>query len=246
MYFSGFSDYEFALNRKKRMIIAGFSDEAQRVHNVLIKTQIVPEIAGFVSPTDSNDGSYLGHTGQLSEIIKIHKVDEIVFCAKDIASREIIRIMTEVTGTPVDYKIAPPESMSIIGSNSIHTSGDLYMINFNSISMGHNRRRKRLFDLGVSFMFLLTWPFLSPFFKGIRKNIPNALKVMISSRTWVGYCAGTDLSGLPVLKKGVFTPSAGHQISDQETMEKLNIDYARDYKVSSDFSVFWKSFFWRS
>ena len=243
LYSAGFSDYELALNRKKRMIIVGFRDEAQRVSDVLHKTQIVPDIAGFVSPIDSDDYAYLGNTSQLPEIVKIHKIDEIVFCAKDMASREIIRIMADVTGTPVEYKIAPPESLSIIGSNSINTAGDLYMINFNSIDKGRNRRSKRLFDIGVSLMFMITWPFLFLFLKGYRKNIGKAAQVLVSSKTWVAYCGGTDLSGLPLLKKGIFDPSAGLRDPDQDTKEKLNIEYARDYKLNIDFSIFWRSIF---
>jgi GT2 family glycosyltransferase len=243
MYYSGFSDYELALNRKKRMIIVGFIDEAMRVSNLLRKTQIVPDIIGFVSPVDSAEQAYLGNTTQLTEIVKIHKVDEIVFCAKDIASREIIRIMTHVTGIPVDYKIAPPESLSIIGSNSINTAGDLYMINFNSVGRGRNRRNKRLFDLGVSFMFIVTWPFLFPFIKGYRKNIGSAFHVLSSSKTWVGYCDGTNPSDLPVLKPGVMNASCGLLDPDQETREKLNMEYARDYKIFNDFSIFWRSIF---
>jgi O-antigen biosynthesis protein len=242
-YISGFPDYELALNRKKRMIIVGFKDEAQRVSNVLSKTQIVPDIIGFVSPANSSDNIYLGNATQLPEIVKIHKVDEIVFCAKDIASREIIRIMTEVTGIPVDYKIAPPESLSIIGSNSINTAGDLYIINFNSINKGRNRRSKRLFDLGISLIFILTWPLLFMFLKGYRKNLINAIRVLSSSKTWVGYCTGADLSGLPSLKKGVFDPSGGISNPDNDTKERINMEYARDYKIINDFTIFWRSIF---
>lgn len=243
LHFSGFRDYELAMNRKKRMIIVGFRDEAERVSNVLEKTQIVPDIAGFVSPLPYDDYTYLGNAAQLPEIIKIHKVDEIVFCAKDISSREIIRIMTEVTGIPVDYKIAPPESLSIIGSNSINTAGDLYMINFNSIHKGRNRRSKRLFDLGVSFMFILAWPFLFLFFRGYRNNLLNAFRVLFSFNTWVSYCKGTDLSGLPLLKKGIFDPANGITDPDKDVKEKLNMEYARDYRVSVDFSIFWRNIF---
>jgi GT2 family glycosyltransferase len=243
LYFAGVSDYELFLNRKKRMIIVGYSDEAHRVSNVLRKTQIVPEIVGFVSPLYSGDHAYLGNTTQLPEIVKIHKIDEIVFCAKDIASREIIRIMTEVTAMPVDFKIAPPESLSIIGSNSINTAGDLYMINFNSIARGRNKRSKRLFDLSVAVFFILSWPFLFLFITGFRRNLSNAVSVLISSKTWVGYCGGTNLTGLPALKKGVCDLSIGLQNPDQETKEQLNMEYARDYKIANDFSIFWRTVF---
>jgi GT2 family glycosyltransferase len=242
-YISGFTDYELALNRKKRMIIVGFKEEAQRVSNLLSKTQIVPDIIGFVSPENSKEYIYLGNAAQLPEIVKIHKVDEIVFCAKDIASREIIRIMTEVTGLPVDYKIAPPESMSIIGSNSINTAGDLYIINFNSINKGRNRRSKRLFDIGIALIFILTWPFLFIFIKGYRGNLLNAVQVLFSSKTWVGYFSDTDVSGLPSLRKGVFDPSGGIPDPDNDTKERINMEYARDFKINNDFIIFWRCIF---
>jgi len=54
----------------------------------------------------------------------------------------------------VSYKIAPPESMSIIGSNSIDTAGDLYVIDINSVSKDVNRRNKRVIDISVSFVLL--------------------------------------------------------------------------------------------
>jgi len=242
-FFVGFSDYELALNRKRRMIVVGLHDEANRVSKLLEKTQIVPDIIGFVAPRTIDTQGYLGNISQLSEIAKIHKIEEIVFCAKDITSREIISIMTEFTGSTVDYKIAPPESLSIIGSNSINTSGDLYLINFNSIAKGRNRRSKRLFDIGSSLGLLLTWPFLFLIFRGCRNNAGNALLVLLSVRTWVGYCKDANLDGLPVLKKGIFDPLTGINIFDQDTKEKINMEYARDYKLFNDLSIWWRGIF---
>ena len=66
--------------------------------------------------------------------------------------------MTRLIGTSVDFKIAPPESLSIIGSNSINTAGDLYTIHFNSIGKESNRRNKRLFDVVSSLLLLITFP----------------------------------------------------------------------------------------
>ncbi|MCB8995460.1 MAG: glycosyltransferase [Bacteroidales bacterium] len=243
LYFIGLSDYELALNRKRRMVIVGFKEEAGRVSNLLQKTQIKPDIVGFVSPDELDDQAYLGNTTQLPEIIKIHKLEEIVFCAKDISSREIIRIMTRVTGIAIDFKIAPPESLSIIGSNSINTAGDLYMINFNSIAKGRNRRTKRLFDLITSLVLLFSWPFLFAFLKSYRENFGNIFRVIFSFRTWVGYCPETDISGLPALKASVFSACAGEQEMDRETREKINMEYARDYKIYNDFSIFWRNIF---
>jgi len=97
--------------------------------------------------------------------------------------------------------------------------------------------------MGASLMFLLTWPFLFPFIQGYRKNLTNALQVLSSSKTWVGYCTGTDLSGLPPLKKSIFDPSAGIIEPDKDLKEKLNMEYARNYRILIDFSIFRRNIF---
>jgi len=62
----------------------------------------------------------------------------------------IIDKMTEWQHTQVDYKIAPEDSLSIIGSNSIHTRGDLYTVHINAVDKVANRRNKRLLDIVLS------------------------------------------------------------------------------------------------
>jgi hypothetical protein len=57
--------------------------------------------------------------------------------------------MLDLSPLDVDYKIAPPESISIIGSNSIHTAGDLYVVNINAITKPSNKRNN----------VYLIWPF---------------------------------------------------------------------------------------
>ncbi len=124
---------------------------------------------------------------QIDEIAAIHRLDEIVFCSKDLSSTRIIKIMTRLIGSSVDFKIAPPESLSVIGSNSINTSGDLYTIHFNSIGKESNRRNKRLFDVVSSFLLLITFPFWFLFVKGHFNSVGDTLWVLLGFRTWVGY-----------------------------------------------------------
>ncbi|MDA3823954.1 MAG: glycosyltransferase, partial [Bacteroidales bacterium] len=119
-------DYSLDLKKRKRIVIVGERVEADRVSSVLIKTQIKPEVIGYVSPDSDFDEPYIGSVDQIAEITRIHKLDEILFCAANISSKKIINIMTRLTGLTVNYKIAPPESLSIIGSFSINTSGVLF------------------------------------------------------------------------------------------------------------------------
>ena len=52
----------------------------------------------------------------------------------------------------VEYKIAPPESMFIIGSSSVDNP-KLYVIDINSISKSVNKRNKRVMDIALSLFF---------------------------------------------------------------------------------------------
>ncbi|MFH0758069.1 MAG: glycosyltransferase [Bacteroidota bacterium] len=247
LHLAGVKDYDIDLNKQKRMVIVGEALESQRVSKLLQETQAKPDIIGFVSPSTGEPGTgFLGHIGQIDEITSIHRVDEIVFCSKDLPSRVIIQIMTRLIGTSTDFKIAPPESMSVIGSNSINTAGDLYTIHFNSIGKESNRRNKRLFDALSSFLLLLTFPFWFLLVRGKLRSVSHVVRVLLGFRTWVGYMdpGPGELTGLPHLKKGILNPSghlqAGHLT--EERIKEINVVYAKDYRVFNDLLIITRNF----
>ena len=163
------------------MVIVGDPDEANRVSILLEKTQIKPDIIGYVSRESDSRPNYIGSIEQIEEIVRIHKLDEIVFCAQDISSRRIIHVMTRLTGVSVNYKIAPPESLSIIGSNSINTAGDLYTINFNSIGKASNLRTKRLFDIFCSIILIPLFPLWALFVRNSFVGVGRLFQVLFGT-----------------------------------------------------------------
>ena len=100
--------------------------------------------------------------------------------------------MSELKDQQVDYKIAPPESLSIIGSNSINTSGDLYVIDINAITKMSNRRNKRLLDIIVSFVLLVLYPIDLFFVKNPLQLLVNLFSVLFSRKSLVGYTTYKD------------------------------------------------------
>ena len=173
--------------------------------------------------------------------MSIHKIDELVFCSNDIPSRDIIKNMTLLNNEKIEYKIAPPESLSIIGSNSINTSGDLYLIHFNSVGKGSNRRNKRLFDILSSLLLILFSPVLFLFIKKYYKVFFSSFRVLSGEKTWISYCAESDIEKLPGLKKGIFDLWDGPESEkDPDIIDKLNLEYARNYRLSSDLNLLWK------
>jgi O-antigen biosynthesis protein len=246
LHFAGSPDYQLDLNQKKRIVIVGEHQEADRVTKVLGQTQIKPEIIGYVSPETDYGDPFIGSVDQIAEISRIHKLDEILFCASNISSQRIIKIMTRLTGLAVNYKIAPPESLSIIGSNSINTSGELYTIHFNSIGKQSNLRNKRLFDVTASLGLILSFPLWIAFVKKPFRALGQALQVFAGVKTMVGYhtSESIDISSLPKIKKGILAPSIAvdKEKDNIEVLEKLNVIYARDYKVINDIEILRKGF----
>ncbi|WP_321345720.1 glycosyltransferase [uncultured Draconibacterium sp.] len=240
-----FSDFRLNDQRTRKIAIVGHSKEARRVQQILEETRIRSQMAGFIALDNSDKGqNYMGELSQLEEIIRINRIDEIVFCAENISSAEIIKAMLDLSRLNIDYKIAPPESASIIGSNSIHTAGDLYVVNMNAISKSANRRKKRLFDLLSAVLILVLSPVLLWFTAKKAKFIKNIFRVISGQRTWIGYISGFESENkLPAIKKGILHPADRFpelQL-DKEKSARLNRLYAKDYNLLSDIELLLKA-----
>lgn len=232
----------FILNEdlSKRIAIVANRDEYERVLSVLKETSVKPAFIGFISVNESK-ADQLGNVNQLNEIIEVHQIQEIIFCSKDISSQQIISYMLQLVSSEVDFKIAPPESISIIGSNSIDTAGDdLYVIDFNSVSKPHNKRKKRIFDLASSLSLLAFLPIVVFIEKKPLHFISNLFLVLVGAKTWVGYEAGAD-PRLPSIKKAVLSPHQHIKATDKEYLNKLNLAYAKDYKTENDLKILVKN-----
>lgn len=246
LHLSGKDDFRLGNQYNKRFAIVGSKEEAERVTTLLSQTVSNPDAAGVVNPIAGEDNEgFLGDITQLEEIIQIYKVDEVIFCAKDLKSREIISLMSRIESRNLDFKIAPPESLYIIGSNSIDTSGDLYILDVNTITKPENKRNKRLLDFTVALLLLGTLPLN---IWGVRKKgnyVGNIFKVLFGKKSWIGYGQGDarDQFKLPRIKAGVLAPvDAIKGNPNLDTINKLNIVYAKDYQIGNDLNILRKAF----
>jgi GT2 family glycosyltransferase len=237
--------YNLSGNPNKRFAIIGQHEEAERVSNLLTQTRNKTGYIGIVNTesTGKKEG-FIGDVSQLQQIVDIHKIDEIVFCAKDNTSQQIIDLMSRIHGKNLDYKIAQPESLYLIGSNSIDSSGDLYVLDINSVSKPSNKRNKRLFDFTIALLLLPLLPILLVL---VRKPIGlfrNIFTVLFGRKSWVGYSntPGNTNFKLPKIKKGILSPmdTLPEKNHAPETAKKLNIIYAKDYRVTTDLNLLLK------
>jgi hypothetical protein len=160
-------------------------------------------------------------------------------------AENIIDQMSALQNTQVGYKIAPPESMSIIGSNSIDTAGDLYVIDINSIGKFQNRRSKRVFDVATGIVLLVSYP-LTLFFTGNPINyLLNIFEVLFGYKSITGYHPMDHHDHkLPDIRKGIIYPTDAldQQKTDSQAIARLNMLYARDYRISNEFRLLYKGF----
>jgi len=240
--------YRINEDKNKRFVIVGEKEEAKRVSELLQNTMITPGFIGLVSyhRHRQNANGFIGYLGQIREIIWIHNIDEVIFCAKDVPSQVIMDHMSELKDQQVDYKIAPPESLSIIGSNSINTAGDLYVIDINSITRMPNRRNKRMLDVITATGLLTLYPFLFCIVKNPIGLFRNIFLVLLCLRSWVGYSelSESEIHRLPEIKKGILNPFDAFRKKPvpEEAIARLNLLYAKDYKISNDVNIILKAF----
>jgi hypothetical protein len=244
-HYSGLKRFAFKTEEKsKRIIIIGSEDEFDRVNGLLKETKIKAGFVGFVSNNDNGvkHPSYIGNFTQVNEIVDVHGINEIIFCAKNISSQNIIERMLTLVTKGVDFKIAPPESLSIIGSNSIDTAGDLYVIDINNVGKPENKRKKRLFDLAASTVLLLLSPIIIWTQENKTRFIGNCFRVFFGLYSWVGY-GKAPRKDLPELKPSVLTPA--DVLSSSPTDERLNmmlLSYSKDYSIDNDFKIVFGAF----
>lgn len=225
---------------QKRIVIVGSDKEISRVGGIMKTANMSYKFLGKVSNKENPESSeFLGGINQLGEVVQIHNIDEVIFCSKDISAQKIISNMG-FPGLNIEYKIAPPESHFIIGSNSIDSPGELYLIDINSLNQSQNKRNKRAFDVLSALTLLITSPILFLLYKKPFNFVKNTWDVALGEKSWVGYSDGfTEGQNLPRLKKGILSPIDQFDLKelDAKLIKKLNIKYVKDYSINSDLKI---------
>ena len=234
---------EFRLENKRsrRVAIAGHLPSVMKVKELLALYPVRPVIAGFITAADTDsDENYLGNLSSIGEIVRVNRIDEVIFCSDDISANDIISAMLELADTNAEIRIAPPESMSIIGSRNIHTAGDFYQIDINAVNSKSNKRMKRSFDILICFLLLL-FIWIEVFLVKSRiQLLANILSVFSGKISWVGYIPHPEKrSDLPPIRTGVLHPGMlfpGTTLNNQR-IHQLNLLYAKDYTMRNDLEL---------
>lgn len=238
----------FRLDRQTvpRLVIVGSKEESKRVQEVLGQVGRQKNLVGTVAPGEeaNHDTFYLSNQFQLDEVRRVYQVDEIIFCSRDVPAERIMYWMSRL-GPKIRYKTVPEESLSIIGSPSRNTVGELYTVDIAfAIDQPAHRRNKRLLDIGLTLALLATTPIWWLFRPGETGHFFRELsQILLGKRSWVGYAGSEPNAPLPHLKPGKYTPVdrlSGLPLNPQ-TIRRLNFFYAKDYHPLIDLEIIWKA-----
>lgn len=237
-----FSSY---LENNKNIALVGSIEEIMRAKKLMLSDNKKIKNIFRISPFSTIDRkNFHGNIQQLNEIININKINEVIFCAKDVTAQKIIYSMAEVNSKKnIDFKIIPEKSQFIIGSQSIYTHENYFTTELNHINSIENIRKKRNFDIYFSFLLLLFSPIFILIFENYLLALKNIKSVLLAKKTWIGYENSTNNSKLPKIKQGVFSVLDSNEKFDLETIEKINIIYAKDYNLILETQIFLKKLF---
>ena len=230
----------FDIGRKanKRIIIIGGRAEAQNVETLLEKSLTVHQVVARIAPEDSYDAEF--HSSKwdkLQQIAILEKANEFIFCTKDLEWQHVIAMMNTM-GPDIEYKMVGDDKMSILGSKSKNTSGELYTVQFQfNLSRWQEKWKKRTLDILVSLSLIVTF-FIFLWAQANKKTYFGRLfQVLIGNKTMVGYRPKDErIMELPVIKTSLLD-AIPNGISDEKLIHRANLIYAKDYSVWKDLEV---------
>jgi len=233
------------LDRKvrRRTVIAGDPKETGRVID-LIENEIFYEcdLVGVVTPHETKGkvrGTPIyGEMSQLDEIVRLNKVEEIIFCNRSLSTRAIIDHMSALHRHSVDFKIVPNGADYLIGPNSILTAAGSPVLILKLYKLKY-RFLKQLFERGVASGLLLAFPLTFWLYHSPGRAFNLLSKVLAGQYYLVGYIDGSN-ANLPPLKTGLLNMSSlvgdrrrTRQLTRQQAA-KLDAQYARHYSIGLD------------
>ncbi len=228
---------------QKKFVIVGSLEESIRVEQILKASNVSIGELIFVSATEKKDTLQKGTIHQLDQITFIHNINEVIFCAKDVSAQIIISWMVSLEDNLLEFKIAQPDALFLIGSNSIHNAKESYAIELHEISKQESKRKKRNLDLITALAMIPLSPFSCFLFRNKKQFFLNLIQLLFGKKTLIGYYFNRNEANkrLPPLKKGILNPTDPSKDIDNEIREKLNLLYARDYNIWKDIEILKKS-----
>lgn len=229
----------------KQTIVVGSSIEHVQVLQLLSKTAVKERIVGRVGVKEDDLEQSLGNIQELKKITKQIGINEIIFCEGVLKFEQIIQQIISLKNKSISFKFHAKKSHSIVGSDSKTSSGETFSIDGDyALSNPYQQRMKRMLDVWLAAIILITFPFQFILIKNGNTALKNAWKVFVGKKTWVGYSSYQNT--LPLIATGILLPS-GYPMSEVEKLNKTLLRksdtiYAKEYDWMHDIKIIMENY----
>ncbi len=230
-------------NEINQTLIVGTESDFNEVNVLLQKAGMQERVLGRVNPDEVNADKTMGNFNDLSKILKLYPVKEIIFCEGRLFFKNIIAVMPQLPGH-LRIKLFTTATNTLIGSGNKDEPGNYISKDYGfRLALPVNRRNKQLTDIGIAFLFLITFPVHLIFKPRRLLFFKNVLAVFLFKKTWIGYAL--QEKDLPVLKPGVLTPTglppSLNTLPDQ-SLEATDRLYAKNFHILNDIKIVWLNY----
>lgn len=229
--------------KDRSILIVASDEEYKNCTAILLQAGVGEKILGRVGVVNADTKS-VGSYKQLNQLNATLPFKEIIFCEGALSFAEIIN---EISVAHKNYKIKihASGSSSIVGSDSKDSSGEsVSKENGFNISHPYYKRLKRLIDVLVAILGLLTFPLQFIIVKKPFSFFANCMSVLTLKKTWIGYTS--EKNNLPKLRPCVIacngTPQAAIKNLQAESLQRIDYWYAKDYEPAKDLSLLVQKF----
>ncbi len=230
-------------NEELNTVIVGSSAEYENALHVMKEAGYAERVIGRAAISD-NDTTGMTNWKDLKQFYKSIPFREVIFCIGELSFKQIITVIPQLPRN-VRIKFHADHSQSIVGSDSKDTTGEALSIeNGFKLSDPYYRRMKRLIDIAISLLALISFPIHLFLVKKPFHFFENCFLVLFAKKTWVGYTIGEK--PFPPLRKGVLdcngVPLSTPNELPEDSLKMMNYWYAHDHEAINDLRLLWRSY----
>ncbi|MDB5197127.1 MAG: hypothetical protein JWP88_1498 [Flaviaesturariibacter sp.] len=212
------------------LLIAGTPKEFIETAGLLQQNGLDSKIIGRIG-TPEKESNTIAILENVAAAAKTLEAQELVLCAGSLSYKDII-IHTDNLKGRLRLRYHATGSRSIVGSDSKGSTGEAIALPLSNLDKPYYRRAKRLFDVAIALLGMISFPLHIAFIKHPLGFLANCMAVLAGQKTWVGY---STAQALPILRQGVICPNGSLSSSlPAESRQLVDQWYAQDYEVAQD------------
>lgn len=216
------------------------------------------EVVGFIDATMErvgkkiNEVPIVGSYENIAKVAKEYRISDMIFSPQSISYTNILAMISKTREQAINFHLVPNTMDVIIGKGSVDSLNEVPLIQISyNIEQPLHRMTKRLFDLLISGLLLISvYPILG-LKERFRKKLRPAFIRMMPSVFW----GGSSLVGPPFKQRGfvqrtlyIGKPGLAGMVQLQgnrpladDEIDQLNLYYARNQSVMLDIEILLKT-----